>query len=868
MAAAVPIVFQVAAAAAISAAGVASGGWMAALIIGGATLLGGYVANELFGNSDDLSQDSDKMAIRGNYVSAEKAIPLIYGERLVGSNDVFIEVGQRGFDPVDDGKRYLWIVHVLGEGVCNGLSQTIVEEVPYDTIYVAGKPIWEYDTDTIDYWFYDGTDTQTYNTILNAGTRRGQEDKYTDALRNTAYIVFRLKFSDSTFTGVPSREVVLEGLKVKDVRDEVVKWSKNPALILYDYLTNKRYGLGWDEASIYEPSFEEAATYCDNYGWEINYVIASSIKSQTIIDTLLGHFRGALYWYDDKLYVRYLDLREETPVFHIKDEHIARTPSGEAMITVSQPSRFNTPDGAVVNYIDSRDNWVTDRVNIGEVDGQINKLDFPGFTDRNLALEMGTYVLERQRLNRVYNFTLRPDTVALDTNDLIEISSKELALSDALARVKTNSIAQNGLIQITAVLEDITLYDKVFDPDTSEIYTVDFPSIADEPPPVENVYVEEDVYSYRDVSYIRLNIFFTPPQNYPWFSNVDVYVGYPVGDVPPLESEFLYRFPASGNFQIDPVEEGEVYYIRLNSVSTYGVKQQDHNAYKIVHKVGGVSSVYPDCPANLAVVVNVTSVDLIADLVPSPDISGYELRLGPSWTGGIFITFRSHPVYSFNSVKPGSHTFWVNTQHRNGNYCTSPPGASATMVEPPPGSHLFFEQVVDYSTGTATNMTVTGTYPNQSMECSHTGDVLIGEYTSLEIDTGNITADLKMLIYVLFDFQLNTVTPTWNVVAPIPMTWTEMAYDPIEMEWNTWLEFLGDPYKSSAPRLNVSVEYSETPGGPYNTVDRLELLTAIVYGRYIKVKYHLEDYNLASNIIVGPSAFKAAYIEETLLIEA
>ena len=873
---AIPIAAQIAATA--LAGSLQMGAVASALIIGGATILGGYVASELISSGDLKAQDSDELAIRANYVSTERSIPLIYGERLVGSNDIFIEGGIKGADPVDDGKRYLWVVHILGEGECEGIKQTIIEDISYDTIYLDSKPIWEYSEDDVAYWFYSGSSTQTYNTTINAGTRIDQEEKFVEDMRFTSYLIFRFKIDGDAFTGIPNREVVIQGLKVKDVRDSVVKWSQNPSLILYDYLTNSRYGLGWSESLINIQSFQEAANYCDEYGWQINYVVASSLKSQSVIDTLLGHFRGALYWYDDLLFVRFIDVREETPLFHIEDKHIARDSMGKALVSVSQPSRFGIPDGAIINYVDKRNNWVTDRVNIGETDGQINRLDFPAYTDRDLALEMGTYVLERQRLNRVFSFTLRADTVALDPNDLVDISSRELGLDNSMARVKSTSITSSGLLQVTVIIEDRSLYDKVFDPDTSDIYEVNLPSIKEPPPSVEDVYVVEDVYDYREVSYIRLNVYFSPPSNYPWFKGVDVYVGYPdeFGD-PPAEEDFLYRFPATSNFQIDPVQEGETYYIRLNSVSDYGVKQENENAYKVVHKVKGVSSEVPECPTGMAIVVNAESMDITANYPSNTnDILGYELRFSPNaadWTSSIFVSFASDPLFSFNNVRPagylgvGTHRFWLGAKHRNGNYCTSPVSYDLNIPYPPPGTTAVESPpwpIFYWSYSSIYNITVVEDY----IYCSHTDGDLSGYLETTTYDLASITPlpdPVKYLIYVdTGEIDLFYGQRTWNDLAPYGDDWYDFAYD--DGRWKRWSELWLEPYKTEATKVDISVKYSDSPSGPFTEVKRMELLTSIITGRYVRFRFEITDFNQDSRIRVYNSEYYAFYLNKPLLI--
>lgn len=863
MAAIIPIAFQIAAAYLIPAGTSVA---ISSLIIGGAALLGGFLATELFGRDAQKQKDTE---VRGNYTSTERTIPIVYGKRVVGTNDVFVEAGTKG-ELGDNGGSFLWVDGVLCEGEIEGINQVEIDKKMWDEIYIGGVPLWKMEPEKLEkltYWFYSGTGTQTVNEQIHRGTRKESTDKYTDALRHVAHIVFRFERSKDGFSSIPRREMVLKGKLCFDTRSSVTAWTTNPAIILYDYITNSRYGLNWGSYLLYEPSFNETATYCDAYEWELNYVIASSVKSQTINDTILGHFRGALYWSNALLYLRYLDLREEIPVFTIEDQHVVRDKSGKAMVGVSQPSRFNIPEGAIVSFTNSRDNWVTDRIVIGERLGQTKAIDFVGFIDRNLAHEMGIYVLERQRLNRTFTFVLRPDTVALDTNDLIQITVSELALTQQLARVKTNDISGSGLITITAILEAEELYDKVYDPDTSRIYNVDFPSIDSAPPTVEGVYVLEETYFYRDRSFVRLNVYFSPPSDYPWFSHVDVSVGFPDPETgkDPKEAAYLYRFPAYDNFSIDPVEESQTYHIRLNSVSTYDITEDDEDSAHIVHTVLGVFDVAPPCPTYLDIAVNLSSVDIISNVIPHPDISGYEIRLGSTWFSGIFIIFRGSPSVSFSGVKPGTHKFWLNTKHKNGIYCPTPVAQTALIEDPPPGSHEFLERPIDYLSGSSTNMDVTST----TLTCAHNSGNLVGEFVTDIIDTGNLNVAQKMLVYALFGFSLSGGNNTWNDLAPPLFTWYDFAYDSVNSTWKTWQGILGDTKRAVAAKIEVGIDYSTDPNlSTYNSIERLELLSTIVTGRYIRIRYKITDINNDSYITIEASTLKASYLEDTLLIDA
>jgi len=475
------------------------GGILAAAIIGGSALVGGLVAGSDISITDLNKQEQ---STRFNTIDTQRTISVIYGKRLVGSNDIFFEMSD-----IEEEEHYLWLVSCLAEGECDSINQIEYGDPPelVDEIYVNGKLISEYDPEDIIYYFHNGTNNQVVDSHIHEAI-----SKYTDPLINTVYLVY--KINTNKFPGVvPRREVVLKGLKIYDVRTETTIWSRNPAIILYDYLTNSRYGLNWDAANLDINSWIAAANYCDSRGWKIDYEIGAQVKSQTVIENILGHFRGTLSYYGGKFYLYVSDLGYEPEVFTIKDEHIARDESGKALVSVSEPSRYSLPEGAVIKYVNAEHGrWTYDDIPIGEKYGQILPLEFPAFTDRGLALNMGAYILERARLNKSFSVTLRPDTVVLDINDVIRFTCSELLVSNILTRVKSSTMMQNGLVQINLVEESPTLYDYSYQ-DTSISYVVDVDNFYSTPPPVSNIEFEESTYTYRERSYVRLLIKWSPP---------------------------------------------------------------------------------------------------------------------------------------------------------------------------------------------------------------------------------------------------------------------------------------------------------------------------------------------------------------------
>jgi predicted phage tail protein len=87
-----------------------------------------------------------------------------------------------------------------------------------------------------------------------------------------------------------------------------VAWTDNPAWVLYDVLTNPRYGLGGKIAasSVDKWALYEIAQYCDElvpdgFGgleprFTFNFVIADREDAYRVLNSIASSFRGMLYW--------------------------------------------------------------------------------------------------------------------------------------------------------------------------------------------------------------------------------------------------------------------------------------------------------------------------------------------------------------------------------------------------------------------------------------------------------------------------------------------------------------------------------------------------------------------------------------------
>ena len=781
------------------------------IIVAAVGVVSALVASSIQSNSIDTPSPSESMVdmttgVRVNTRTTSAILPLVYGKIRIGGNLVFIEAA-------GDNNDELWVVQNLAEGECEGIET--IDDI--EQVFLSDKLYNEYGGN-VEFWFHSGSSSQTYDTNLNAAISKWEDNK-----RNTCYIVYKLTYDKDYFQSLPSFNVLLKGKKVYDFRDSTTKWSDNPVLALYDYMTNTRYGMGFDSSKIDITSWTDAANYCETKGWKVNLAITSDMDSNQIKDILLNLFRGQIIPYDGKYYLRYADLNYESSVMSISTA--AEDESGKTTVRVREPSLFNKPDAIRVRFLDEDKNYVEDSVLIGDNTGEVLDIMLYGCTNRRQASNTGVYLLERKQLNRVVTGVFDDQYAQLEPCDLVTFTCDIYGIEDQLMRVEEIQLISGGLIALSLAYESTALYNDDYDINEDEEYSCSLPDPNEEPPGIWNVEVEEETYNYRLRTFTRLKVSFSRPSDYPWFDHVEVWQSFD-------DSTWKHLFNAEADFSIDNVEEGVTYYLRLKVVNIWGVRQQDINDYKVSHLVLGYN-VAPTSVSGLDVIVNQNSVNLYSDKVDNPDIELYEFRLGSSWNGAIFLAALRSPNLSLFGVKPGSHTFWLNTLANNGKYGSSPKSASVTLQDPPDGWTLDTSFTCDYTTGTHDNTEHT-TYDSEDyLKCSHGSAGLVGTYKSPVYDLGS---SKRVLAYVLADIVVTGTGTTWEDVIPddssVSTTWED-----IDIGERTWAEIFE---LVAGPSIRMRLYYGNS-SPPSGYVQRMEILSAIVTGRYFQVEIEITD---------------------------
>lgn len=226
-------------------------------------------------------------------------------------------------------------------------------------------------------------------------------------------------------------------------------YTNNPAWVLYDLITNNRYGLGrfLDPAQVDKAGFYEIAQYCDELvsdgkgGTEprftFNGVIQTQEEAYDVLNAIASGFRGMIYWGSGAVQVA-MD-KPSDPVKLVTPANIigglfSYSGTGlKARHTVAKVSWNDPDDGyrASIAVVEDKDG--ISRYGINEVD----VVAF-GTTSRAQAIRYGRWILDSEK-NETETVTYQAGLDHLDVapGDIIAIADPDYAGARTGGRIIT-----------------------------------------------------------------------------------------------------------------------------------------------------------------------------------------------------------------------------------------------------------------------------------------------------------------------------------------------------------------------------------------------------------------------------------------------
>ena len=282
---------------------------------------------------------------------------------------------------------------------------------------------------------------------------------------NTA--LMGVKFDSEYFSNIPTRTYDLLGLKVKvpsnyDTRTRQytgmwdgtfkVDWTDNPAWVLYDVVTNKRYGLGGrlGEFGADKWALYQVAQYCDQlvpdgFGGQeprftCNVWLTEQRSAYQVINDICSIFRAMPVWNGQQLTV-VMD-RPADPVWTYTNANVDE--SGFSYTFSARKSRHNAIQ---VEYADKENSYekaieyVADDESIRKNGLNIKKITAFGCTSRGQAHRTALWLLQTEKLEtKTVTFTVGAEGLMHIPGDIIKVADTHYAGTNIGGRV----LAVNG----------------------------------------------------------------------------------------------------------------------------------------------------------------------------------------------------------------------------------------------------------------------------------------------------------------------------------------------------------------------------------------------------------------------------------------
>jgi predicted phage tail protein len=242
-------------------------------------------------------------------------------------------------------------------------------------------------------------------------------------------------------------------------------WTDNPAWILYDLLTSKRYGLGayLDESQINKWELYKIGRFCDAVdengyfqgvpdgigGLEPRYSCNILFNEQTkifdAINIVASLFRGSVFFSNSEIH--FLDDRPRTPIALFTNSNVKNGIFN--YINNRRDLQFNTVE---VAYLDRFDNYQTkieyiqDESDIrqrGVFKTDINSL---GVTSRAMARRIGQHLIYQTiKENQSVEFSAGLESLLCRPGDLVVIEDEMKTLSSNYGRILEINTAEKSL---------------------------------------------------------------------------------------------------------------------------------------------------------------------------------------------------------------------------------------------------------------------------------------------------------------------------------------------------------------------------------------------------------------------------------------
>ncbi len=565
---------------------------------------------------------------------------IVYGRARIGGNVVYLE--STGTD-----NKYLWLVTAIAGHEIDA----------YEQVWFNDQKVWENGNFTSAWATQGDSSTSPYiNLSFHLGNQTTADSglnaastKWTDnhKLLGTAYMVVKLTYDQEKFAqGLPNISTVIRGKKVLDPETSTTAWSQNPALCIYDYLRDTKYGLGETASNILTSSVNTAKDVCDQTinlsagGTQARYTMdgvidtGNSIKAN--IENMTGAMIGRLVYSGGKFELhagQYV-----APTVTIDESMII----GEISVQTKQ-SRRNAYNGVKGVFLSETDNYILADYpaqissTYAAQDGDPIYLDMPlPYTVNNIrAQRLAKLALQRSRQQEAITIPCNLNALKFKIGDNISVTNTRLGYSGKVFEVVGYSMGFSS-DQMVVNVEAIETAASIWDWATSdeEVFLgageVDIYDGTTTTAPT-NLQIAGDTFVSADGT-------FNASFNVSWTASADAFVDHYVVEWKKTSaSDYFSQATKTSPLQIINLENSAQYNVRVKAVNELAVS----SSYLTSTPTAAVDTTAPSAPT-------------------SASATGVFAQINLSWTNPAQKDFSHVDVYR-SDTSNGTYTLIGNT---------------------------------------------------------------------------------------------------------------------------------------------------------------------------------------------------------------
>lgn len=290
-----------------------------------------------------------------------------------------------------------------------------------------------------------------------------------------------ITIDSAQFSKIPARAYLVDGMYIKvptnynpNTREYDGVWngtfklavSDNPAWVMYDILTSKRYGLGnyISPSQIDVGKLYQIGRYCDELvpdgmgneepRFSLNVILNEQVEAYRLLADLAAVFRGMPFWAGGL--VQFTQDSPSDPSMILSQANVV-----DGIFNYTGSSLKDKHSVVLVRWNDPRENYkqvieyIEDRELVEKLGVRKIELSTFGCTSRGQAARIGKWVLYTEKYESNFiTFKVGIDSAMLLPGEVVRIADRYRAgrkMAGRIASVTTNSVTLDAPVTLTAV---------------------------------------------------------------------------------------------------------------------------------------------------------------------------------------------------------------------------------------------------------------------------------------------------------------------------------------------------------------------------------------------------------------------------------